>query len=214
MSSDDPQSSLQDALASIRDIVNRPRENTGKRASESRQRPERKSEQKPEQKPAMSVATQSLHAKGDVSLGPVTLGHASVRPTSGHHDAGPRAGAERQAPLSSAMPASEGARADARLAPVPPMPRSADDFAGEEEEKSRAAAVQITRPQREPGDEDGILDLKRVAAPLPTMEQGVTVEALARSLLEPMLRDWLDEHLPEIVEREIAARVRRLIDRS
>jgi cell pole-organizing protein PopZ len=41
-------------------------------------------------------------------------------------------------------------------------------------------------------------------------DSGVTLEALMRSLLEPMLQAWLDAHLPELCERIAQAEIRRL----
>ena len=47
--------------------------------------------------------------------------------------------------------------------------------------------------------------------PSPMVDSGgVTVEALFTALLEPMLRQWLDAHLPEICERIAQAEIRRL----
>ena len=36
-----------------------------------------------------------------------------------------------------------------------------------------------------------------------------TLEGLVREMLKPMLKDWLDAHLPEIVERVVAQEVAR-----
>jgi hypothetical protein len=47
--------------------------------------------------------------------------------------------------------------------------------------------------------------------PAPVIDgAGVTVEALFTALLEPMLRQWLDAHLPEICERIAQTEIRRL----
>ena len=43
---------------------------------------------------------------------------------------------------------------------------------------------------------------------------GITLEALVRSMLAPMLKEWLDAHLPEIVETATHAEIRRLTGRS
>ena len=51
-------------------------------------------------------------------------------------------------------------------------------------------------------------DRKDVAA------AGVTVEQLVVDLLTPMLRDWLDKHLPEIVERVVEQEVKKLARRA
>lgn len=37
-----------------------------------------------------------------------------------------------------------------------------------------------------------------------------TLDGLVRDLLRPMLRDWLDAHLPDLVERLVAREVARL----
>lgn len=37
-----------------------------------------------------------------------------------------------------------------------------------------------------------------------------TLEGLVRDMLKPMLKDWLDAHLPEIVERVVAQEVARI----
>lgn len=39
---------------------------------------------------------------------------------------------------------------------------------------------------------------------------GITVEALARELMRPMLKEWLDANLPTIVEAQVAAEVARI----
>ena len=39
---------------------------------------------------------------------------------------------------------------------------------------------------------------------------GTTIEALFTAILEPMLQQWLDAHLPEICERVAQAEIRRL----
>jgi uncharacterized protein len=38
-----------------------------------------------------------------------------------------------------------------------------------------------------------------------------TLEGLVRDMLRPMLADWLDAHLPEIVERVVAREVSRIV---
>ena len=43
---------------------------------------------------------------------------------------------------------------------------------------------------------------------------GMTVEALARELLRPMLKDWLDSNLPDIVQTAVAHEVARITGRK
>ena len=87
---------------------------------------------------------------------------------------------------------------------------------------------------REPADLDAILESIRsrvagevAAAPPPPLPElppkparllpapvvaggNVTVDALFTALLEPLLRQWLDAHLPEICERVAQAEIKRL----
>lgn len=44
--------------------------------------------------------------------------------------------------------------------------------------------------------------------------QGKSIETLAQDLLRPMLRDWLDAHLPSMVERLIYDEIQRITRRS
>lgn len=46
--------------------------------------------------------------------------------------------------------------------------------------------------------------------PLPLGAQGVTVESMMREMLRPMLKDWLDENLPTIVERMVEKEIARV----
>lgn len=43
---------------------------------------------------------------------------------------------------------------------------------------------------------------------------GRTVEQLAAELMRPMLRDWLDKNLPDLVERLVQAEIKRLAEES
>lgn len=46
--------------------------------------------------------------------------------------------------------------------------------------------------------------------PIPTGGTGPTIDDLARSLLRPMLKDWLDANLPGIVEEAVRKEVERI----
>ena len=48
----------------------------------------------------------------------------------------------------------------------------------------------------------------------PRRVAGITVEQLLVDLLTPMLRDWLDKNLPEIVERVVEQEVKKLARRA
>lgn len=45
-------------------------------------------------------------------------------------------------------------------------------------------------------------------------EDGVTLEDLVRSMLKPMLKDWLDRHLAQIVDEKVKDEVERLARRG
>ncbi len=45
---------------------------------------------------------------------------------------------------------------------------------------------------------------------LPVREGGETIEDMVRAMLKPMLNEWLDAHLPGIVERLVNEEIQRL----
>ena len=45
---------------------------------------------------------------------------------------------------------------------------------------------------------------------LPVREGGETIEDMVRAMLKPMLHEWLDAHLPAIVERLVEEEIQRL----
>tara|TARA_B100000161_G_C33508975_1_gene395427 strand:- start:825 stop:1076 length:252 start_codon:yes stop_codon:yes gene_type:complete len=49
---------------------------------------------------------------------------------------------------------------------------------------------------------------------LPMGEGAVTLERLTRELMRPMLREWLDQHLPMLVERLVREEIERLVQRA
>ena len=64
-------------------------------------------------------------------------------------------------------------------------------------------------------------DLARVAEPEPARaagptfgDSGRTVEDLVMELMRPMLREWLDDNLPTLVERLVQKEIRHLVRRS
>ena len=66
-----------------------------------------------------------------------------------------------------------------------------------------------------------LADLARAADPEPApakgasfRDSGTTVEELVMELMRPMLREWLDDNLPDMVERLVQKEIRYLIRRS
>ena len=45
-------------------------------------------------------------------------------------------------------------------------------------------------------------------------QTGNTLEALVRDLLRPVLKDWLDAHLPELVESLVAREIARITGKA
>jgi cell pole-organizing protein PopZ len=43
---------------------------------------------------------------------------------------------------------------------------------------------------------------------------GVTIEDIVREEIRPLLKAWLDTHLPSLVERVVRSEIERVIDRS
>jgi cell pole-organizing protein PopZ len=58
------------------------------------------------------------------------------------------------------------------------------------------------------------LSEERLGAVQPSPPPSLTIEAVVREELRPFLKDWLDQHLPSMVERLVRAEITRLIERS
>ncbi|MBX9701526.1 MAG: DUF2497 domain-containing protein, partial [Acetobacteraceae bacterium] len=43
---------------------------------------------------------------------------------------------------------------------------------------------------------------------------GPTIEDVVREEIRPMLKDWLDQHLPPLVERLVRAEIERVVGRA
>ena len=50
--------------------------------------------------------------------------------------------------------------------------------------------------------------------PLQVTRAGVTLEDMVREELRPMLKGWLDQHLPSLVERLVRAEIERVVGRA
>ena len=85
-------------------------------------------------------------------------------------------------------------------------------------EPARAPAA-VQAPALRPAGEDGLLSPRTTAAvdlAFNTLAQTVlvqnsrTLEDLVREMLKPMLRAWLDDNLPGLVERLVRAEIERV----
>ena len=83
-------------------------------------------------------------------------------------------------------------------APQAPAASSYDSIVGESAASASASAFA------------GLSAAFRQPEPVPTGGVGPTIDDLARSLLRPMLKDWLDANLPDIVEAAVRKEVERI----
>jgi cell pole-organizing protein PopZ len=56
--------------------------------------------------------------------------------------------------------------------------------------------------------------LREVAAAAPPQPQANPLEAMVREMLRPILKDWLEKHLPEIVEEHVKREIARITGAS
>jgi len=82
---------------------------------------------------------------------------------------------------------------DGRIEPVPPRPQ-------------RAAAAE-PRLVSDAASEAVAASFARLAS----IPRGEELEEIARDMLRPMLQAWLDQHLPELVERLVRAEIARVV---
>ena len=75
------------------------------------------------------------------------------------------------------------------------------------------AVTEIVSPAAAEASRSALSSLSRLIVK-PAIEGGDTLEGLVREMLKPMLKDWLDANLPEVVERVVAQEVARISGRS
>jgi len=85
--------------------------------------------------------------------------------------------------------------------PLPPMPEESPDRLVSED--TAVASVAALSQLNTMGGRDQLGNL-------PLGDAGRTLEDLVRELLRPMLRDWLDAHLPQLVERLVREEIQRM----
>ena len=79
--------------------------------------------------------------------------------------------------------------------PPPPLPLEAAEALVGDETRQQAAS-----------------SLTSLSAAIAEHRPGLTVEQLAEDLLRPMLREWLDANLPDMVERLVQKEIQRMAD--
>lgn len=73
---------------------------------------------------------------------------------------------------------------------------------------SKEGPMTIISPQTEASAASALAGLKALSGN--SKFEGGTVEALVREMLKPMMKEWLDAHLPAIVERIVEAEIQRV----
>lgn len=100
-------------------------------------------------------------------------------------------------------------------APTPPPAAAPTTAAMEPRPMPASAAEPLISPLVANASTQAFARLTRAATTDDRKEaSGVTVEQLVVDLLTPMLRDWLDKNLPEIVERVVEQEVKKLARRA
>lgn len=92
---------------------------------------------------------------------------------------------------------------DERFEPEPEPPPRADDVARLVSNATAAASVAALSPLVARGQRDEL--------PLGGIGMGRTLEDMVRELIRPMLKTWLDDNLPHIVERLVREEIARLV---
>lgn len=112
-------------------------------------------------------------------------------------------------------------------APPPPAPRRptlvspAEDIAFD---APQPAPVRAAEPLHEPAEEQLVAPavIDRAGAAFERLHRtasftdapgGPSIESMIREMIKPMLKGWLDDHLPGIVERIVAEEVERVASR-
>ena len=90
---------------------------------------------------------------------------------------------------------------------VPPEDEAPDAAEAEELVSTVAAAASA---EAFSGLAKAVEQDETAARRLPVSEGGETIEDMVRAMLKPMLSEWLDAHLPDIVERLVAEEIQRL----
>lgn len=77
-------------------------------------------------------------------------------------------------------------------------------------ERLRRAEAEMPQPAPRPVPRDL---MPRTPAPRPSGGD-VTLDALVREMLQPLLSDWIDRNLPDMVERLVQAEIRRMTEKD
>lgn len=100
---------------------------------------------------------------------------------------------------------------DAPLSPAAPLPAADEDDVLDLGAPAHDAPPPLLSPHAADASRQALAALSAIAID-PAAEAG-TLDGLVRDMLRPLLREWLDAHLPDLVERIVAREVARLVGR-
>jgi len=104
-------------------------------------------------------------------------------------------------PAPSAPPPPAPAPEPVAAKPAPPAPAYAPSFDAEPEDAGLVSG----------GIQDrAAMHFGKLSQSIAMPDMGRTLEDVVRELLRPLLKEWLDEHLPTIVEEKVQAEVERI----
>ncbi len=105
-----------------------------------------------------------------------------------------------------------------------PEPQAAEEI--EEPQMDAPQAAEVPPPAAKPAKKPALVSSETAEASRsslaalsalvvkPEVEGSDTLEGLVREMLRPMLAEWLDAHLPAIVERQVAQEIARITARG
>ena len=114
--------------------------------------------------------------------------------------------------MRSDLPAPSGESAAAGPAPSAPEPP-----AETEAEPMPPPGAGLVAPETAAAAAASVAGLVRTLASdraLQVRPGGPTIEDLVRQMLRPLLKEWLDANLPDLVERQVRAEIERVVGRS
>jgi cell pole-organizing protein PopZ len=92
-----------------------------------------------------------------------------------------------------------------------PMPIGAPDVPPQPQQILSDRVVEATRGPLEALSR--IVEKPETPEPAPAVQGSQTIDGLVREMLKPMLSDWLDANLPQIVEAMVAKEISRITGR-
>jgi hypothetical protein len=102
-------------------------------------------------------------------------------------------------------------RPGGRPEPVPPPPPEEDVL---ELDDPVEAAEGLISDNVAAASRQSLAALTAVRPPPPPAADGGALENVVRDMLRPILKDWLDEHLPQIVEELVTREIARITGRN